>query len=119
MADYNLKQRSDRRAVWAFTDANHPVPTPIQVGVNSGTASILVPLPFPTYTAGGELAALIDADFIINPIGDDGENLDWSIDNFSQDGNGYITFDLINHTAGQQGDLGNFHVTVNLRTTGR
>jgi hypothetical protein len=121
MADYKLKQRNNRRAVYDFGDPAAPIP--IQIDVNSGggpgSVSIEVPLPFPEYSAGGEGRCFVDADFLVTPLGDDAENASWSWDilNVAQaQQTGYITLLLYNTTVGNQGEKGNFTVAVNLHT---
>jgi hypothetical protein len=121
MADYTLKQRNDRRAVYDF--GNPAAPVPIQIDVDSGggpgSVSIEVPLPFPAYPAGREGQCFIDADFLVTPLGDDQQNMGWAWDILTvaqAQQSGYITLTLYNLTPGNQGEKGNFTVAVNLLT---
>jgi len=104
-----LKSVSPRRAVWDIVE-NGGV---ISLDVAGGNIDLTVPIAFPLgLLTANTLNDMVDV--IVMPVGDDGDNADWSLQFVSQDPiSGYLTFKLINLTAGQQGDKGDFLVAVN------
>lgn len=119
MADYTLRALNKGRAV---TDIKGQGGAPIVVegdsGAGPGSVSIEIPIKFPPncLDPASTLLFVDMADLLCIPVGDDGENVDysWDIGQFTQDDDtGYVTVVLLNYTSVAQGETGSFLVSVN------